>query len=242
MWFFPFFDFPPTHRLSPPHTLRSPSVHLFSPHLMAPEALMAGVHASIQAMENRMEQALTEQASALAKAIENLNVGKIPAQQRTFAQETRTEPAQGNTHPQGRPPKQDRTQQNPPPIALPEPTLIQEVEQRSTTKPTPWQPALTSPWKRFARQTRHQSELSVGRIADTKSCSNSTMLSTLSRQRRKAANGCHSLTLNSRSKSSCKSSWCTAYQHLLTLKKSPPSRTCKKKPRAARLTSFSQVG
>lgn len=82
---------------------------------MAPEALMAGVHASIQAMENRMEQALTEQASALAKAIENLNVGKIPAQQRTFAQETRTEPAQGNTHPQGRPPKQDRTQQNTPP-------------------------------------------------------------------------------------------------------------------------------
>lgn len=47
--------------------------------IMAPQALMAGVHASIQAMEGRMERALTKQAHTLAKAIKSLKTWMTPA-------------------------------------------------------------------------------------------------------------------------------------------------------------------
>lgn len=90
-----------------------------------PEALMAGVHASIQAMESRMEEALTEQPSTLAKAIKNLSKQKAPPAQRTYAQTARSETAQETASAQQKGPKPPKPQQNPSPKALPELTLAQ---------------------------------------------------------------------------------------------------------------------
>lgn len=42
---------------------------------LAPQALMDRVHASIQEMEGRLEEAVTEQATPLALAVKRLNLG-----------------------------------------------------------------------------------------------------------------------------------------------------------------------
>lgn len=107
------------HRLATVQSTTAPAT--------TPEALMAGVHASIQAMESRTEEALTEQASTLAKAIESLSKQKAPPAQRTYAQSARSETAHdtaGAQHKAQKPPKQ---QQNPPPKALPELSLTQAI-------------------------------------------------------------------------------------------------------------------
>lgn len=61
---------------------------------VAPEALMAGVHVSIQAMEERMEEAPTEPASTLSKAIDSLKTNNVLMPHRTLTQATHHAPAQ----------------------------------------------------------------------------------------------------------------------------------------------------
>lgn len=88
---------------------------------LAPEALMAGVHASIQEMEAKMEEALTEQASNLASAIKQI-AASVAATQPTFAQAARAT----NQAVQPKGPKQPRPEPPRPPV-LPSLTLTQTV-------------------------------------------------------------------------------------------------------------------
>lgn len=89
---------------------------------LAPEALMAGVHASIQEMEAKVEDALTEQASTLAATIEKITAC-VAVPQPTFAQAAQADkpPARSTG------PKLPKQAQPPLPPALPDLTLTQVV-------------------------------------------------------------------------------------------------------------------